>query len=139
LQRIRELTDHAEADGAHRWTSPVALPDQGFFFPPTLFSEVSQTMRIAREEIIGPVLPVLTFRTPDEAVALANNTPAGLSASVWTEKGSRVLWTAQRIRAGVVWANTVHRLDPTAPFGGYRESGLGRFGGRAGLAEYLDV
>ncbi|MFN2494960.1 MAG: aldehyde dehydrogenase family protein [Pseudonocardiaceae bacterium] len=139
LQRIRELTDQAETDGAQRWSSPAALPDRGFFFPPTLFSDVSQAMRIAREEIIGPVLPVLTFRTPDEAAALANNTPAGLAASIWTEKGSRVLGTAQRMRAGVVWANTAHRFDPTAPVGGYRESGLGRAGGRAGLAEYLDV
>ncbi|MGH3904195.1 MAG: aldehyde dehydrogenase family protein [Pseudonocardiaceae bacterium] len=139
LERIRELADSAQADGAQRWTSPAPLPDRGFFFSPTLFSDVSQAMRIAREEIVGPVLPVLTFRTPDEAVAKANNTPAGLSASIWTEKGSRMVWAAQRMRAGVVWANTVHRFDPTAPFGGYRESGLGREGGRSGLEEYLDV
>ncbi|MGH4014876.1 MAG: aldehyde dehydrogenase family protein [Pseudonocardiaceae bacterium] len=139
LQRVRELADRAEADGAQRWTSPSPLPAPGFFLAPTMFSEVSQAMRIAREHIGGPVLPVLTFRTPDEAAALANNTPAGLSVSIWTDKGSRMLWAGQRMRAGVVWANTMHRVDPTAPFGGYRESGLGREGGRSGLAEYLDV
>jgi aldehyde dehydrogenase (NAD+) len=96
-------------------------------------------MRIAREEIFGPVLSVLTFRTPDEAVAKANNTPYGLSAGVWTEKGSRILAITQQLRAGVVWANTFNRFDPTAPFGGYQESGFGREGGRVGLEAYLDV
>ncbi|MGH3796176.1 MAG: aldehyde dehydrogenase family protein [Pseudonocardiaceae bacterium] len=139
LARVRELANNADADGAQRWTSPTPLPGQGFFYSPTIFSYVSQAMRIAREDVAGPVLPVLTFRTPDEAAALANNTPAGLSASIWTDKGSRMLWAAQRMRAGVVWANTAHRVDPTAPFGGYRESGIGREGGRAGLAEYLHV
>ncbi|MGH3909841.1 MAG: aldehyde dehydrogenase family protein [Pseudonocardiaceae bacterium] len=139
LERIRELVDSAQADGAQRWTSPAPLPERGFFFSPTMFTDVTQAMRIAREEIVGPVLPMLTFRTPDEAVAKANNTPAGLFASIWTDKGSRMAWAAQRMRAGVVWANTVHRFDPTAPFGGYRESGLGREGGRSGLEEYLDV
>jgi aldehyde dehydrogenase (NAD+) len=102
-----------------------------------VFSGVEQTMRVAREEIFGPVLSVLTFRTPDEAVAKANNTPYGLSAGIWTDKGSKALWTAQRVRAGVVWTNTFNRFDPTAPFGGYRESGFGREGGRAGLEAYL--
>jgi aldehyde dehydrogenase (NAD+) len=100
---------------------------------------VSQSHRIAREEIFGPVLSVLTFRTPEEAVAKANNTPYGLSAGVWTEKGSRILWMAQRLRAGVIWANTYNRFDPASPFGGYQESGFGREGGRAGLAAYLDA
>ncbi|WP_031467018.1 aldehyde dehydrogenase family protein [Sciscionella sediminilitoris] len=139
LARIRELTSSGEAEGADRWTSPCPLPDKGFFFAPTVFSQVSQSMRIAREEIFGPVLSVLTFRTPDEAVAKANNTPYGLSAGIWTEKGSRILWAAQRMRAGVVWANTFNRFDPTAPFGGYQESGFGREGGRTGLEAYLDV
>jgi len=139
LVRIRELTESGEAEGAQRWTSSCPLPDKGFYFAPTVFSNVSQAMRIAREEIFGPVLSVLTFRTPDEAVAKANNTPYGLSAGVWTEKGSRILWAAQKMRAGVVWANTFNRFDPTAPFGGYRESGFGREGGRAGLEAYLDV
>jgi len=139
LEKIQELAAAGEAEGAQRWTSPVPVPDKGFFFPPTVFSDVQQSMRIAREEIFGPVLSVLTFRTPDEAVAKANNTPYGLSAGIWTEKGSRILWAAQRMRAGVVWANTFNRFDPTAPFGGYQESGFGREGGRAGLEAYLDV
>jgi len=139
LERIQELAAAGDAEGAQRWTSPVPVPEKGFFFAPTVFSDVQQSMRIAREEIFGPVLSVLTFRTPDEAVAKANNTPYGLSAGIWTEKGSRILWAAQRMRAGVVWANTFNRFDPTAPFGGYQESGFGREGGRAGLEAYLDV
>ena len=100
-------------------------------------ANVAQSYRIAQEEIFGPVLSVLTFRTPEEAVEKANNTPYGLSAGVWTEKGSRILWMAQRLRAGVVWANTFNRFDPGSPFGGYKESGFGREGGRHGLAPYL--
>jgi aldehyde dehydrogenase (NAD+) len=139
LTRITSLVESGEQEGAEKWVSPCPLPDKGFFFAPTVFSGVSQAMRIAREEIFGPVLSVLTFRTPDEAVAKANNTPYGLSAGIWTEKGSRILWMANKLRAGVVWANTFNRFDPTAPFGGYQESGFGREGGRAGLEAYLDV
>ncbi|RKT85326.1 aldehyde dehydrogenase (NAD+) [Saccharopolyspora antimicrobica] len=139
LARITELADSGDAEGAQRWTSPCPLPERGFFFAPTVFSGVQQSMRIAREEIFGPVLSVLTFRTPAEAIAKANNTPYGLSAGIWSEKGSRILWAAQQLRAGVVWANTFNRFDPTAPFGGYQESGFGREGGRAGLEAYLDV
>jgi aldehyde dehydrogenase (NAD+) len=139
LTRIRALVEAGDAEGAQRWTSPCPLPDRGFFFPPTVFSEVSQSMRIAREEIFGPVLSVLTFRTPDEAIAKANNTPYGLSAGIWTEKGSRILGMAQAMRAGVVWANTFNRFDPSAAFGGYKESGFGREGGRSGLGAYLDT
>jgi aldehyde dehydrogenase (NAD+) len=139
LDRIVDLAAAGDAEGAHRWTSSCPLPERGLFFPPTVFSGVEQTMRVAREEIFGPVLSVLTFRTPDEAIAKANNTPYGLSAGIWTEKGSKALWTAQRVRAGVVWTNTFNRFDPTAPFGGYRESGFGREGGRVGLAAYLDA
>jgi len=139
LAKIEDLVASGERDGAQRWSSPCTLPDKGFFFAPTVFSNVEQSMRIAREEIFGPVLSVLTFRTPDEAVAKANNTPYGLSAGVWTEKGSRILWMANRLRAGVVWANTFNRFDPTAPFGGYKESGFGREGGRTGLEAYLHV
>jgi aldehyde dehydrogenase (NAD+) len=139
LARIRELTDSGEAEGATRWSPPGALPDRGYWFAPTVFTDVSQAHRIAREEIFGPVLSVLTFRTPDEALAKANNTPYGLSAGVWTEKGSRILAMAAQLRAGVVWANTFNRFDPSAPFGGYQESGFGREGGRHGLAAYLDV
>jgi aldehyde dehydrogenase (NAD+) len=139
LDKISELTAAGEQEGAQRWSAPYALPDKGFWFPPTLFTGVSQSHRIAREEIFGPVLSVLTFRTPDEAVAKANNTPFGLSAGIWTDKGSRILWMAQRMRAGVVWANTYNRFDPASPFGGYQESGYGREGGRHGLAAYLSA
>jgi aldehyde dehydrogenase (NAD+) len=139
LDKITGLVAAGEAEGAHRWSPPCQLPARGYWFPPTVFSGVSQSHRIAREEIFGPVLSVLTFRTPEEAVAKANNTPYGLSAGVWTEKGSRILWMAQRLRAGVVWANTYNRFDPASPFGGYQESGFGREGGRAGLAAYLDA
>jgi aldehyde dehydrogenase (NAD+) len=137
LARIREMSDVGEAEGATRWSAACTLPDRGFWFPPTVFTDVAQTHRIAREEIFGPVLSVLTFRTPEEALAKANNTPYGLSAGVWTEKGSRILWMAQHLRAGVVWANTFNHFDPSSPFGGYKESGYGREGGRHGLAAYL--
>jgi aldehyde dehydrogenase (NAD+) len=139
LARITELADSGEAEGAERWSAPCELPANGYWFAPTLFTGVSQAHRIAREEIFGPVLSVLTFRTPDEAVAKANNTPYGLSAGIWTEKGSRILSMANRLRAGVVWANTFNKFDPTSPFGGYKESGFGREGGRHGLEAYLDV
>jgi aldehyde dehydrogenase (NAD+) len=139
LAKIRELSDSGEAEGAERWSPPCELPVKGFWFPPTVFTGVSDAHRIAREEIFGPVLSVLTFRTPAEAVQKANNTPYGLSAGVWTDKGSRILWMAQRLRAGVVWANTFNKFDPASPFGGYKESGYGREGGRHGLEAYLDV
>ncbi|MEP7091539.1 MAG: aldehyde dehydrogenase family protein [Nocardioidaceae bacterium] len=137
LARIRELADIGEAEGAGRWSPPCDLPAHGFWFPPTLFTGVTQAHRIAREEIFGPVLSVLTFRTPTEAVEKANNTPFGLSAGVWSDKGSRILWAADRLRAGVVWANTFNKFDPTSPFGGFKESGYGREGGRHGLEAYL--
>ncbi len=137
LARIRELSDVGESEGAQRWSAPCQLPERGFWFPPTLFTGVSQAHRIAREEIFGPVLSVLTFRTPAEAVEKANNSPYGLSAGVWTEKGSLILWMANQLRAGVVWANTFNRFDPSSPFGGYKESGYGREGGRHGLEAYL--
>jgi len=137
LLRIRELSDIGEAEGAQRWSAPCELPSHGYWFPPTLFTDVTQAHRIAREEIFGPVLSVLTFRTPAEAVAKANNTPYGLSAGVWTEKGSRILKLANQLRAGVVWANTFNKFDPASPFGGYKESGYGREGGKHGLEAYL--
>jgi aldehyde dehydrogenase (NAD+) len=139
LDKIRMLSEVGETEGAERWSPPCELPERGFWFPPTMFTGVSQSHRIAREEIFGPVLSVLTFRTPTEAVEKANNTPYGLSAGVWTDKGSRILWMAQKLRAGVVWANTFNRFDPTSPFGGYKESGYGREGGRHGLGAYLDA
>jgi aldehyde dehydrogenase (NAD+) len=137
LARIQELSAVGEDEGAERWSPPCELPERGFWFAPTIFTGVSQAHRIAREEIFGPVLSVLTFRTPAEAVEKANNTPFGLSAGVWTEKGSRILWMAQQLRAGVVWANTFNKFDPASPFGGYKESGYGREGGRHGLEGYL--
>ncbi|MET7833626.1 MULTISPECIES: aldehyde dehydrogenase family protein [Micromonospora] len=139
LAKIRELSEIGAAEGAERWSPPCELPERGFWFAPTIFTGVTQAHRIAREEIFGPVLSVLTFRTPAEAVEKANNTPYGLSAGIWTDKGSRILWTADRLRAGVVWANTFNKFDPTSPFGGYKESGYGREGGRHGLEGYLNV
>jgi aldehyde dehydrogenase (NAD+) len=137
LARIRQLSEIGEQEGAERWSPPCQLPERGFWFAPTIFTGVSQSHRIAREEIFGPVLSVLTFRTPAEAVEKANNTPYGLSAGVWSEKGSRILAIADQLRAGVVWANTFNKFDPTSPFGGYKESGYGREGGRHGLEAYL--
>ena len=137
LSRIRELSAVGDAEGAERWSAPCDLPTSGYWFPPTVFTGVTQAHRIAREEIFGPVLSVLTFRTPAEAVEKANNTPYGLSAGVWTDKGSRILWMADRLKAGVVWSNTFNKFDPTSPFGGYKESGYGREGGRHGLEGYL--
>ncbi|MCY4036957.1 MAG: aldehyde dehydrogenase family protein [bacterium] len=139
LDRIAELVASGVAEGAELYSPPCELPDRGFFHPPALFTNVSTAHRIAREEIFGPVLSVLTFRTAAEAVAKANNTPYGLSAGIWTEKGSRILWMADQMQAGVVWANTFNRFDPASPFGGYRESGYGREGGRAGLLPYVEL
>jgi aldehyde dehydrogenase (NAD+) len=137
LKRITELTDVAESEGATRWSPPCELPSTGYWFAPTVLTDVTPAHRVAREEVFGPVLAVMTFRTPEEAVAKANNTPYGLSAGVWTDKGSRILWMAKQLRAGVVWANTFNRFDPASPFGGYNESGYGREGGRHGLGAYL--
>lgn len=137
LAKIQELTQSGEQEGADRWSLKCDLPEKGFWFAPTVFTNVTQAHRIAREEIFGPVLSVLTFRTPQEAIEKANNTPFGLSAGIWTEKGSRILEVANNLRAGVIWANTFNKFDPTSPFGGYKESGYGREGGRVGLAAYL--
>jgi aldehyde dehydrogenase (NAD+) len=137
LEKIRELVAAGEEEGAEIFQPACRLPERGWWFVPTVFTNVAQSYRIAQEEIFGPVLSVLTFRTPDEAVEKANNTPYGLSAGVWTEKGSRILAMAQRLRAGVIWANTYNRFDPSSPFGGYKESGFGREGGRHGLEPYL--
>lgn len=137
LAKIHELTAAGDTEGAARWSPNCALPDKGFWFAPTIFTGVTQAHRIAREEIFGPVLSVLTFRTPNEAIEKANNTPFGLSAGIWSEKGSNILWATQQLRAGVIWANTFNKFDPASPFGGYKESGWGREGGRHGLAAYL--
>jgi aldehyde dehydrogenase (NAD+) len=138
LEKIEELVQTGRDEGAEIYQPPCRLPERGYWFVPTVFTNVAQSYRIAQEEIFGPVLSVLTFRTPDEAVEKANNTPYGLSAGVWTEKGSRILAMAQRLRAGVVWANTYNRFDPASPFGGYKESGFGREGGLHGLEPYLE-
>ena len=137
LDRIEELVQAGRDEGAEIYQPPCRLPEKGYWFAPTVFTNVAQSYRIAQEEIFGPVLSILTFRTPEEAVEKANNTPYGLSAGVWTEKGSRILWMAERLRAGVVWANTYNRFDPASPFGGYKESGFGREGGLHGLEPYL--
>jgi acyl-CoA reductase-like NAD-dependent aldehyde dehydrogenase len=137
LEKIAELVQSGIDEGAELYQPPCRLPEKGWWFAPTVFTNVAQSHRIAREEIFGPVLSVLTFRTPDEAVEKANNTMYGLSAGVWTEEGSRILWMAERMRAGVVWGNTFNRFDPASPFGGYKESGFGREGGRHGLEPYL--
>ncbi|HET9878464.1 MAG TPA: aldehyde dehydrogenase family protein, partial [Candidatus Limnocylindria bacterium] len=139
LAKVQELVQSGIEEGAEIFQPDCVLPDKGFFFRPTLFTGVSQSHRIAQEEIFGPVLSVLTFRTPEEAIEKANNTPYGLSAGVWTEKGSRIFKMVGAMRAGVVWANTFNRFDPTSPFGGYKESGYGREGGIHGLAAYLDL
>jgi aldehyde dehydrogenase (NAD+) len=138
LAKIEELVEAGKEEGAEVYQPPCRLPERGYWFAPTVFTDVAQSYRIAQEEIFGPVLSVLTFRTPEEALEKANNTPYGLSAGVWTEKGSRILWMAERLRAGVVWANTYNRFDPASPFGGYKESGFGREGGRHGLEPYLE-
>ncbi|HKY51840.1 MAG TPA: aldehyde dehydrogenase family protein, partial [Candidatus Limnocylindria bacterium] len=137
LEKIASLVQSGIDEGAELYQPPCKLPERGYWFVPTVFTNVAQSYRIAQEEIFGPVLSVLTFRTPEEAIEKANNTPYGLSAGVWTEKGSRILAVAQRLRAGVVWANTYNRFDPASPFGGYKESGFGREGGRHGLEAYV--
>jgi acyl-CoA reductase-like NAD-dependent aldehyde dehydrogenase len=139
LKRIKDLTSSGDAEGAQRWSPECKLPNKGFWMAPTIFTGVSQSHRIAREEIFGPVLSVLTFRTPAEAIEKANNTMYGLSAGVWSDKGSKILWAAQKLKAGVIWSNTFNKFDPASPFGGYKESGWGREGGRHGLVGYLST
>jgi acyl-CoA reductase-like NAD-dependent aldehyde dehydrogenase len=137
LNKIEEISKAGDAEGANRWSPDVKLPTKGFWYPPTIFTGVTQSHRIAREEIFGPVLSVLTFRTPVEAIEKANNTMYGLSAGIWSDKGAKVLWAAKQLKAGVIWSNTFNKFDPASPFGGYKESGWGREGGRHGLAGYL--
>jgi aldehyde dehydrogenase (NAD+) len=139
LDKIRELVDSGVKEGAELYQPPCRLPAKGFYFRPTLFSDVTMSHRIAREEIFGPVLSILTFRTVEEAIEKANNTAFGLSAGVWTDKGARILKMSTELKAGVVWANTFNKFDPASPFGGYKESGFGREGGRQGLLDYAKL
>jgi aldehyde dehydrogenase (NAD+) len=139
LCKIQEMVKWGEEEGATKYASNCKLPDRGYFFPPTFFTQVSPSHRIAQEEIFGPVLSVMTFRTPEEAAAKANNTPYGLSAGIWSDKGSKLFKMAQLLRAGVIWGNTYNKFDPGSPFGGYKESGFGREGGLHGLLPYLEV
>ena len=124
-------------EGAKIYQSECSLPQRGYWFRPTFFSDVAQSHRIANEEIFGPVLSILTFRTPAEAIEKANNTFYGLSAGVWTDKGSKIFKTLSKLRAGVIWSNTFNKFNPASPFGGYKESGFGREGGRHGLEAYV--
>jgi aldehyde dehydrogenase (NAD+) len=139
LEKIRELVTSGEKEGAERYSAPCKIPDKGYWFPPTFFTGAAQSSRIAREEIFGPVLTIMTFRTPDEAIEKANNTMYGLSAGVWTDKGSKIFHMATQLKAGVIWANTFNKFDASSPFGGFKESGFGREGGRQGLAAYVEV
>lgn len=139
LARITDIVESGVAEGAELYQPECSLPDSGYWFKPTIFTNVHQSHKIARDEIFGPVLAVLTFRTPEEAVAKANDTPYGLSAGIWTEKGSKILWMADQLDAGVIWANTYNKFDPTSPFGGYKESGFGREGGLHGLTPYVSL
>jgi aldehyde dehydrogenase (NAD+) len=139
LQKIKELVKAGEDEGGDRYSAPCPIPQKGYWFAPTFFTGVAQSSRIAREEIFGPVLSILTFRTPDEAVEKANNTMYGLSAGIWTDKGAKIFWLAQKLKAGVIWGNTYNKFDPSSPFGGYKESGFGREGGRQGLSAYVEL
>ncbi len=139
LDNIKRLVDIGEAEGAEKFQPRCTLPDKGFFFAPTVFTDVTPSHTIAQDEIFGPVLSVLTFRTPDEAIEKANNTPYGLACGIWSDKGSKLFRVASQLKCGIVWGNTYNRFDPTSPFGGYRESGFGREGGVQGLLAYLEV
>ena len=139
LDTIQRYIKIGKQEGAEMYESSCRLPGKGFFCRPTLFTNVAQSNRIAQEEIFGPVLSVLTFRTDDEVIEKANNSPYGLSAGVWTDKGSKIFNLTKRMRAGVVWANTFNKFDPSSPFGGYKESGFGREGGLHGLLPYVNL
>ncbi len=139
LATIQKYISIGKKEGAEMYESSCRLPNKGFFCRPTLFTNVAQSNRIAQEEIFGPVLSILTFRTDDEVIEKANNSPYGLSAGVWTDKGSKIFNMTKRMRAGVIWANTFNKFDPTSPFGGYKESGFGREGGLHGLSPYLEL
>lgn len=139
LEKIRSLVKSGVEEGAELEQSRCALPAKGYWFPPSFLTGVTMSHRVAQEEIFGPVLSVMTFRSPEEAIERANNTPFGLSAGVWTDKGSKIFKMVNQLRAGVIWANTYNKFDPTSPFGGYKESGFGREGGMQGLAAYIKI
>ncbi len=139
LEKIQRYLDIGREEGAEMWQPDCPLPERGFYCRPTLFTHVSQSHRIMQEEIFGPVLAIQTFRTPEEAIEKANNTPYGLSGGVWTDKGAKIFKVTGQIKAGVIWANTFNKFDPTSPFGGYKESGMGREGGWHGLLPYVTL
>ena len=139
LDKIRELVDSGLKQGAELVQPRCQLPAKGYWYPPSFFTGVTASHRIAQEEIFGPVLSVMTFRTPEEAIERANNTAYGLSAGIWTDKGSKIFKIVSKLRAGIVWANTFNKFDPTSPFGGYKESGFGREGGLHGLFPYVSL
>ena len=139
LEKIKMYVDIGQKEGGSVHQSSCGLPEKGYWHAPTLFTDVSQSHRIVQEEIFGPVLAIQTFRTVDEVIAKANNTPFGLSGGVWTDKGSKIFQVSKSIRAGVLWANTFNKFDPTSPFGGYKESGMGREGGLEGLMPYVNL
>jgi aldehyde dehydrogenase (NAD+) len=139
LGKINEFIQYGQSEGLEMYQSSCPVPSKGFWCRPTVFFQVPQSSRLAQEEIFGPVLSIQTFRTVDEVIEKANNTPYGLSAGVWTDKGSRIFNLTTKLRAGVVWANTYNKFDPVSPFGGYKESGVGREGGLHGLLPYLNL
>lgn len=139
LETIQKYIKIGKDEGASMYESSCEIPKKGYFVRPTLFTDVAQSSRISQEEIFGPVLTIQTFRTIDEVIQKANNSPYGLAAGVWTDKGSRIFNMTSKLRAGVIWANTYNKFDPTSPFGGYKESGFGREGGLQGLGAYLKV
>ena len=139
LEKICEYVDIGKKEGGSVYQPSCTLPEKGFWYAPTLFADVSQSHRIVQEEIFGPVLAIQTFRTVDEVISKANNTPYGLSGGVWTDKGSKLFKVTKEIRAGVIWANTFNKFDPSSPFGGYKESGMGREGGIDGLHSYVEL
>ena len=139
MNKIKSLVKIGINEGGICHQSSCEIPSKGFWFRPTLFTNVAQSSRIVQEEIFGPVLAIQTFRTVEEVIEKANNTPYGLSGGVWTDKGSKVFKVSAALKAGVVWANTYNKFDPTSPFGGYKESGMGREGGLHGLMPYVKL
>ena len=141
-EQLKTITDYikiGEKEGFEKFQANAAVPKKGYYCAPTLFLDVAQSSRLAQEEIFGPVLAIQTFRTVDEAIEKANNTPYGLSAGIWTDKGSKAFNMVAQLKAGVIWANTFNKFDPASPFGGFKESGFGREGGMHGLEAYLKV